>query len=489
MALSINHNLMAMNTARNLNSAYGNIATSTRRLSSGLRVGTAADDAAGLAIREMMRADISSINQGVRNANDAISMIQVADGALQVVDEKLIRMKELATQAATGTYTSDQRLIINSEFQAMASEINRISEATNFNGIRLLSDATGLEKGLLLKYSFNGTLNDGSGNGSPVTIADAKYAPGIGGKDSIVFDGTNNDLTANFGMNKSSFTFSLWVKMNQQHPEPSQIFSSSAPATNLRYEMQVLNDGTLQTYHTNNIRTPLQTGPGVINVGEWHLITNTYDNGDYKVYVDGNNVISDNTGSGPVIFDSPIYVGWDPWLGVANYEKFLGQAQDFRVYDKALSADDVKSYYEGVVDGYNFTDGNLKIHFGSGNSSAEDYYYVNRCNVPATLGLNDFDVRTQGDAQNSLVGLNKSILAKDKIRASLGATQNRLSNTIQNLQIQGENLQAAESRISDVDVAQEMTSMVSNQILAQSATAMLAQANSLPKMALQLIQG
>ncbi len=139
MSLIINHNLMAMNATRNLSTAYGSLGTSVRRLSSGLRIGTAADDAAGLAIRELMRADISSMNQGVRNAMDAISMIQTADGALQVIDEKLIRMKELAEQAATGTYNSDQRLMIDSEYQAMASEIQRIASATDFNGIYLLN--------------------------------------------------------------------------------------------------------------------------------------------------------------------------------------------------------------------------------------------------------------------------------------------------------------------------------------------------------------
>ena len=103
MSLVINHNLMAMNAQRNLTDHYGRLGTSTRRLSSGLRVGTAADDAAGLAIRELMRSEISSLHQGIRNANDAISLIQTADGALQVIDEKLIRMKELAMQASTGT--------------------------------------------------------------------------------------------------------------------------------------------------------------------------------------------------------------------------------------------------------------------------------------------------------------------------------------------------------------------------------------------------
>ena len=297
MSLVINHNLMAMNAARNLSQSYGNLATSTRRLSSGLRVGTAADDAAGLAIRELMRADIASLNQGMRNANDAISMIQTADGALQVIDEKLIRMKELAEQAATGTYTSDQRLIIDSEYQAMASEITRIANATDFNGI----------------YLLNGNLSSTSHDGS--------------------------------GLNST---------------------------------------------------------------------------------------------------------------------------------------------------------GQLKVHFGTGNDSAEDYYYIqigsstaSALGVGSTTGAGTagHSISTQQAAQSALDAINKAIVSKDKIRASLGALQNRLENTITNLSIQAENLQAAESRISDVDVAQEMTEFVRNQILTQSAVAMLAQANQLPQMAMQLMQG
>ena len=138
MSLVVNHNLMAANSSRYLNTHYKALSDSTRKLSSGLRVETAADDAAGLAIRELMRADIAALNQGVRNANDGISLIQTADGALGVIDEKLVRMKELAEQAATGTYDSTQRLIIDSEYQQMASEITRIANATDFNGIKLL---------------------------------------------------------------------------------------------------------------------------------------------------------------------------------------------------------------------------------------------------------------------------------------------------------------------------------------------------------------
>ncbi len=322
MSLVINTNTMANGTARALNTAYNNLSTSVQRLSTGLRINSAADDAAGLSIRELMRADVTALNQGVRNANDAISLIQTADGALQVIDEKLIRMKELAEQAATGTYTSTQRLIIDSEYQAMASEITRIANATDFNGVKLL---------------------DGSLSGT--------------------HDGRGLD----------------------------------------------------------------QVGNGLNSVGE------------------------------------------------------------------------------------------LKIHFGAGNDSAEDYYYIRIGSCTASsLGIGNasgvvwddpntlqkgasadpdnhdisvagHNISTQSAAQQALVALTNAIVSKDNIRAHLGALQNRLENTITNLQTQAENVQAAESRISDVDVATEMTEFVKNQVLTQSAISMLAQANSLPQMALSLI--
>ncbi|WP_027178646.1 flagellin [Maridesulfovibrio bastinii] len=286
MALVVNNNSIANSAARHLNDAYNALGTSTERLSSGLRINSASDDAAGLAVRELMRSDVSTLNQGVRNANDGISMIQTADGALSVVDEKLIRMKELAEQAATGTYTSDQRALIDEEYQAMASEITRIASATDFNGI----------------YLLNG------------------------------------------------------------------------------------------------------------------------------------NISGDNA---------------------------------------------------------------LTIHFGTGNDSAEDKYDVEigKCTASA-LGVGNqstenagYSVSTQEAAQESLAALDKAIVSKDKIRANLGALQNRLDATISNLQIQSENLSSAESQISDVDVATEMTEYSRQQIITQSATSMLAQANSLPQMALSLIGG
>ena len=292
----INNNSMATNVANNLTSHYSDLKTSTERLSTGLRVNSAADDAAGLAIRELMRTDIAALQQGVRNANDAISLLQTADGALGIIDEKLTRMKELAEQAATGTYDSTQRLMIESEYQAMASEITRIANATDFNGIHLL----------------NGNLSSSTHDGSGMTST-----------------------------------------------------------------------------------------------------------------------------------------------------------------------------------------GKMKVHFGSANDSAEDYYYIQiGTSTASALGVGNEAVSTDGRtistqeaAQKALVAVTNAVVSKDKIRAHLGALQNRLENTVSNLTTQAENLQAAESRISDVDVATEMTKFVRNQILTQSSVAMLSQANSMPKMAMQLIGG
>ena len=294
MSLVINNNMMAQQAARNLGNSFGALEQSTRRLSSGLRITQSSDDAAGLAVRELMRADIVSLQQGMRNANDAISLIQTADGALAVIDEKLIRMKELAMQAATGTYNSDQRLIIDSEYQAMASEITRIANSTDFNGI----------------YLLNGNLSSTTHDGSAL-----------------------------------------------------------APT------------------------------------------------------------------------------------------------------------------------------GQLKVHFGTGNDSSEDYYYIqidtstaSALGVGLAAGSGDgASISTQALAQASLDVLQNAIISKDKIRANLGSLQNRLENTVTVLGIQAENIQAAESRISDVDVATEMTNFVKNQILTQAAVSMLAQANNLPRMALSLI--
>jgi flagellin len=141
--LAIKNNIMAENAARNLGLSYDALAQSIERLSSGLRINTAKDDAAGLAVRELMRADIAMIQQGARNAQDGISMLQTMEGAMATIDEALIRMKGLAEQAATGSYSAQQRRIMNNEFGELRDEITRIASRTEFNEISMLDSATG----------------------------------------------------------------------------------------------------------------------------------------------------------------------------------------------------------------------------------------------------------------------------------------------------------------------------------------------------------
>ncbi len=140
--LAIKNNIMAANAARNLGKSYDALARSVERLSSGLRINSAKDDAAGMAVRELMRADIAVLQQGSRNAQDGISLLQTMEGAVATMDELLVRMKQLAEQAATGSYSSDQRAIMDSEFKEMANEIERIATTTEFNGIKMLDNTT-----------------------------------------------------------------------------------------------------------------------------------------------------------------------------------------------------------------------------------------------------------------------------------------------------------------------------------------------------------
>ncbi|UCG46549.1 MAG: flagellin [Phycisphaerales bacterium] len=140
--LAIKNNLMAVNAARQLGRTYEMLARSVERLSSGLRINGAKDDAAGLAVRELMRADIAVMQQGTRNARDGISMLQTMEGALATVDDILVRMQALAEQASTGSYSSAQRYIMHQEFDELRLEIDRIASSTKFNGISMLDNST-----------------------------------------------------------------------------------------------------------------------------------------------------------------------------------------------------------------------------------------------------------------------------------------------------------------------------------------------------------
>ena len=179
--LAIKNNIMAENAARHLGKSYDTLAKSVERLASGLRINSAKDDAAGLAVRELMRAEIAVIQQGARNAADGISMLQTMEGAMGSIDTHLIRMKELAEQAATGSYSETQRNIMNQEFGQMGAEIDRIANTTTFNSINMLNSGTG-----------QNTIHFGVGSQIIVTSVDVTTsALGIASMTLSGADGTN----------------------------------------------------------------------------------------------------------------------------------------------------------------------------------------------------------------------------------------------------------------------------------------------------------
>jgi flagellin len=201
--LTVRNNIMAANAARHLGTSYEALAQSVERLSSGLRINTAKDDAAGLAVRELMRADVATLQQGARNAEDGIGMLQTAEGGMQTIDNLLVRMKQLAEQAATGAYSSAQRSIMDNEFDELANEIERIAGAAKFNGISLLNSATGTVSIVFGDSTDSITINQKDMTKSGLGIdalnidTDASALAALGTLDSAI--GTATTARADFG--------------------------------------------------------------------------------------------------------------------------------------------------------------------------------------------------------------------------------------------------------------------------------------------------
>ena len=476
MSLVVNHNMMAANVARNLNAHYSNLSTSTQRLSTGMRINSAADDAAGLAISELQRADIAALQKGARNANDAISLIQTADGAMGVIDEKLIRMKELAEQAATGTYDSTQRLMIESEYQQMASEITRIANATDFNGIKLLDGTlSGVHDGSemtatgALKVHF-GTGNDSAEDYYYIEIGDVT-AQALGLGNASTYSEDRDRIIAEFKAN---------LEKNMRGWDRGEAWQKAA------YDgIQALVNNFAAKI--NQIQTEMDAGGG--NATKYANAWNALTQEQKQFYGKG------------LPADMPPTDDQYAAMSQSDKEKVL-YAYTRATIDFWGDADDDGNATTGgfagsVLDGITAFEGAVGAaqptptpeQTAAARAAVDEALHSMSVALETKWDAAGRTVATQEDAQLALDAINNAIIEKDKVRAHLGALQNRLENTITNLNVQAENLQAAESRIRDVDVATEMTEFTRQQILTQTAVAMLSQANSLPQMAMQLVGG
>lgn len=382
----IQHNISAMNAHRQLATNNSNVAKSLEKLSSGYRINKAGDDAAGLAISEKMRGQISGLKQATRNAQDGISLVQTAEGALQETHSILQRMRELAVQSANGVYDDGvDRANLDKEVTALKSEIDRISTSTEFNGKKLLNGAMGNYEGA------TAVATAGS-----VTISGGKLAAG-------------------------------------------DVFQFDTDA-----------DGVVT----------VDTGAGV---------------GD----LDGATITADANNPTTTAGTYKFTVQMDKATATAeNYEKWNGVQIT------------VKSTASAVTDG-TFTvsgGGSLTLQIGA-NGVSDQTVSLSVGDMSTTgIGVNDISIASREDANDAIATIDTAINTVSGTRADLGALQNRLDHTINNLGVTKENLTASESRIRDVDMADEMMTYTKNNILTQAAQAMLAQANTLPQGVLQLLQ-
>ena len=374
------------------------------KLSSGLRINRAGDDAAGLAISEKMRAQIRGLNQASRNAQDGISMIQTAEGALSETQAISQRMRELAIQSANGTYTDEDRKLINQEFGQLKKEIDRIASDTEFNGSKVLN---GEKSGKDIQFS-NGT------------------------------------ITVKKGTNKDQF--------NQD--KVADIMAGT--------ELSSLNS---------------------LGEGKFHLKF-TRDNNNDDVTIELIDESKFNDGKKYVI-DSQIIKGG------ANDEKVrtvtLAGAEfkfgKLKANMKTINMTEFNVELNNAIDSE--TDG-VKLQVGA---NQEQMIGVSIQNMRSReLGLGGIEVGTVEDAQEAITRVDEAISRISSQRADLGATQNRLEHTIASTDNTAENLQAAESRIRDVDMAKEMMNLTKLNVLQQASQAMLSQANQAPQQVMSILR-
>ena len=401
--MRIQHNIMAMNAYRNYANNTSSLSKNLEKLSSGYKINRAGDDAAGLAISEKMRAQITGLDKAQDNAKDGISLVQTAEGALTEVHDMLNRMYELAEQSANGTFEDGtDRKQLQKEVDQLKSEINRIADSANFNGIKLL---------------------DGSMSANAITKINTTASSTNAGVDvSIVADSVYDDKGAR---KELSFTFSTAATAGAKVSSTGAVTISLVKGTE---------------YSATDIQALLTKAVG----------TNAGINEDFLAAARNATV----TGG-----------------GITNATGKQWTA--FKTSTAAAAANDGKPLTLQI--------GDTSDRFNQLKVGIKD------CHVDA-LGLTDMKIGDQDSAAKALDKIKSAINYVSDVRGTLGATQNRLDHTINNLSVMQENIQDAESTIRDTDVADEMMAYTKNNILIQSAQAMLAQANQVPQGVLQLLQ-
>lgn len=457
--MRINNNISALNAWRNLTMTDGSIGKSLEKLSSGLRINRAADDAAGLAISEKMRAQIKGLNQAVRNAQDGISLIQTAEGALTETHSILQRMRELAVQASNDTLTTEDRDTIQKEVDQLVQEVNRISDTTEFNTRKLLNGAAGLDAKVSGANASSVSVQGGTAStlaGAQISLNAATLAQSAtitGGAPyavaggTITVNGTSIQIAATDTLNDTI------AKINAVTGQTGVVARDNAGAL----ELSTVDTGSAAKLTIGNFDV-------VFSAAQFANPTMTDQGADATVTI----------GSGAVATG------------------YVARGNEITITDSTSTANGltfrVNSAFAAVGGAVIDVTANNAMNFQIG-ANAGQSMYASVGNMSATaLGISNINVTARSSASDAVAVLDTAIKTVSGERAKLGAVQNRLEHTINNLGAAAENLTAAESRIRDVDMAQEMTAFTRNQILMQAGTAMLAQANQKPQSVLQLLR-
>ncbi|GGF91488.1 flagellin N-terminal helical domain-containing protein [Paenibacillus abyssi] len=539
--MRINHNIAAMNTHRQLTANTMGASKSLEKLSSGLRINRAGDDAAGLAISEKMRAQIRGLDMAAKNAQDGISLIQTAEGALNETHSILQRMRELADQSANGTNTADDRAALQEEVKQLKEEIDRIGNTTEFNTQKLLNGAlksagganvaTNTTTGAAVAKLTGGTVT-GSGTMASGAPADANFI-----EETIKVDGTEikiqwQNLTTDEknilkGISTDTTTQNkakdlIIQKINEAIDNSGAnvahvtgyvdaggklVLESGTKGINSKIETDitasaVLNDkimgaaGGVKVQGTTNyngttvasgatfdikvdgILMEVTTSGAIANGATMASGAKILQEAINKAISGYNGVTGKTAGEEGFVTDVSVNVSEDGRFIINNENgplEFFDQTGKTTVQDLGLSQAQTEATSNGGVTFQIGANRGQTISFGIGDMRT------------AALGISSVDVSTASSASQSLDTLDKAIKNVSAQRSKMGAVQNRLEHTINNLQTASENLTAAESRIRDVDMAKEMMDFTKSNILSQAAQAMLAQANQQPQGVLQLL--
>jgi flagellin len=481
MALVINTNVMSLNAQRNLSTSGSQLATSLQRLSSGLRINSAKDDAAGLAISDRMTTQISGLNQAARNANDGISLAQTTEGALQEVTNNLQRIRELAVQSANATNSTSDRNALDQEVQQRIAEIDRIASQTSFNGRKVLDGSFG---GATFQVGANvGETISLSLTSSVKATAIGQVATSTGSVD------LNTLITGGSGGTAGTYTSGA-ITMADMTGGGAQTFTitTSAGTDSVTLNTDYSGDADVSVNMIGDINAALTTSGVTASMGAGNTLVFTDAVNGGTVAVGGADAAFVTTGgaSAPGAADTggTLTVGaFNVQVGTATAVNVAGTfntAQDF--------ADSINSSATGV---YASIDSTNHLVLSSGEAltlSGAGATATGNTSAALAGSLNAQDVLSVTGANSTIQSIDAALTSVSTLRSTLGAIQNRFQSTINSLQGVSENLSASRSRILDTDFAAETAALTRAQILQQAGTAMVAQANQVPQNVLSLLR-